>query len=99
MVGVDETGLLVLVADRAEVAADDLPVGVLADVVLGHLKHSEVEVGDWAEGAAGDDKKVRTGTTIETSPAYGYDIPAGPHGSHRRTTPPQSQRLLSRRVT
>ena len=55
MVGTEEAGLLVLVADRAEVAADDLPVGVLANVVLGHLEHAEVKVGDGAEGSAGDE--------------------------------------------
>ena len=54
MVCAEKPGLLVLVADRAEVAADNLEVGVLADVVLGHLEHAQVQVGDRAEGAACD---------------------------------------------
>ena len=52
VVRAEEARLLVLVTDRAKVAPDDLPVGILADVVLGHLEHAEVEVGDGAEGAA-----------------------------------------------
>ncbi len=51
----EKTRLLVLIADRGEVAANDLPVGILADVVLRHLEHAEVEVGDGAERAAGDE--------------------------------------------
>jgi hypothetical protein len=51
----EEPGLLVHVADRGEVAADDLKVGVLPDVVDGHLEHAEVEVGDGAERAARDE--------------------------------------------
>ena len=52
MVCAEKPRLLVLVADRTEVSADDLEVGILANVVLGHLKHAEMEVGDGAEGAA-----------------------------------------------
>ena len=55
MIRREQTGFLVLVADRTEVPADDLKVCVLADVVLGHLEHAQVEVGDGAEGAAGDE--------------------------------------------
>ena len=55
MIRREQTGFLVLVADRTEVPADDLKVCVLADVVLGHLEHAEVEVGDGAEGAACDE--------------------------------------------
>ena len=55
MLCVQKPRLLILVRDRAQVPAHDLPIGILTDVVLGHLKHSEVEVGDWAEGAAGDE--------------------------------------------
>ena len=55
MLCAEKARLLVLIAHRAEVAAYNLEVGILADVVLGHLKHSEVEVSNWAEGAAGDE--------------------------------------------
>ncbi len=51
----EKARLLVLVAHWTEVAADDLEVGVLADIVLGHLEHAEVKVGDWAEGSTGDE--------------------------------------------
>ena len=51
----EEARLLVLVRDGREVSADDLPVGILADVVLGHLKHAEVKVGDGTEGATCDE--------------------------------------------
>ena len=55
MVRIKKAGFLVLVRDRTEVPSNDLEVGVLADVVLGHLEHSKVEVGDGAERAAGDE--------------------------------------------
>ena len=55
MVCIKKAGFLVLVRDRTQIPPDDLEIGVLADVVLGHLEHSEVEVCDRAEGAAGDE--------------------------------------------
>ncbi len=54
MVCIKKAGFLVLVRDRTQVPSDDLEIRVLPDVVLSHLEHSEVEVGDGAEGAAGD---------------------------------------------
>ena len=51
----EETGFLVLVAHRTEVAPDDLKFCILANVVLCHLKHAEMEVCDGAEGAACDE--------------------------------------------
>ena len=52
MLCTEKTGLLVLIAHRAEVAADNLEVGILANVVLGHLEHAEVKKRDRAEGPA-----------------------------------------------
>lgn len=51
----EQARLLVLVAHGAEVAADDLKVGVLADIVDGHLEHAQVKERDRAEGPAGDE--------------------------------------------
>ena len=55
MLRIEKTGLLVLVRDRTEVPSDDLEVGVLTDVVLGHLEHPQMEVGDGAEGPTRDE--------------------------------------------
>ena len=54
MIRSEETWFVVLVTDGAKVAPDDLKVGILADVILRHLEHSEVEVGNGAKGAASD---------------------------------------------
>ena len=53
MVCAEKTRLLVLVAHGAQVAADDLEVGVLPGIVDGHLEHAEVKVRDWAERSTG----------------------------------------------
>lgn len=50
----EQAGLVILVADGTEVSTDDFKVGVLANVVLCHLEHAEMEVGDRAEGATCD---------------------------------------------
>lgn len=55
MIRRQESWLLVLVADRTEVAADDLKVCALTNVVLRHLEHPQMKVRDWAEGAACDE--------------------------------------------
>jgi hypothetical protein len=55
MVRREQSGLDILVTHGREVASDDLEVSVLTDVVFGHLEHAEVEIGDWAEGAACDE--------------------------------------------
>lgn len=39
MVRTQQARFLIHVADRAQIASDDLKVGVLANVVLGHLEH------------------------------------------------------------
>lgn len=51
----EETWLLVLVANGAQIAPYDLKIRVLADVVLRHLEHAQMEVGEWAERAARDE--------------------------------------------
>ena len=50
-----QTRFLVHVADRAEVACDDLKFCILPHVVPRHLEHAQVEVRDRAEGPAGDE--------------------------------------------
>lgn len=40
----EQAWLLVHVADRTEIPAHNLKIGILADVILGHLEHSEMEI-------------------------------------------------------
>jgi len=69
----EETRLDVLVAHGGEIAADDLKVCVLADVVSSHLKHAEMEVGDRAKGAACDeDDRCSGGIAL-----YGFETVGG----------------------
>lgn len=85
-----QPGLLVHVADRTEVAAHDLEVCALADVVDGHLEHAKMEVGDWGEGAAGDEDDGLLGGITECAlePVVGkhivYRWPACAHREQRR---------------
>jgi hypothetical protein len=53
VLGTQEAGLLVHVTDGTEVTSDNLVVGLLPSIVFRHLKHAEVQVGDWAERTAG----------------------------------------------
>ena len=55
MMSAEQTRLVVLVAHWTEIAAHDLEVGVLPDIVLGHFEHAEMEVGDRTEGPARDE--------------------------------------------
>lgn len=48
-----KTRLLVHVADWTQVTAHNFEVCVLSNVVLCHLEHAQVKVGNWAEGPAG----------------------------------------------
>ena len=74
MLCVQKPRLLVLVRDRTQVPAHDLPIGILTNVVLGHLKHSEVEVRDGAEGAAGDeDDRLLVRIPEEAGEAVGWE--------------------------
>lgn len=50
--GCKKTWLLVHVAHRTKVTTDDLEVGILPHVVLGHFKHAEVEVSYRTEAPA-----------------------------------------------
>ena len=81
----EEARLLVLVRDGREVSADDLPVGILADVVLGHLKHTEVKVGDGAEGTTCDENDgLLVGIAEDTGEAVGGKGVVGRIGELRR---------------
>ena len=51
--GTQEARLLVHITNGTEVTSDDLVLGLLSGVIFSHFKHAEVQVGDWAEGAAG----------------------------------------------
>ena len=50
-----EALLLVLVAHGTQVSTDDLEIGILAHIIDRHLEHPEMEIGDWAKGAACDE--------------------------------------------
>lgn len=50
-----EPGLLVHITDRAQISTKDFEVCVLSDIVFGHLKHAQMEVGDWTERATCDE--------------------------------------------
>jgi hypothetical protein len=51
MVCTEQARLLVLIRDGTHVATHDFEIGILANVVLGHLEHSQMQVGDGREGA------------------------------------------------
>lgn len=52
MICIEQTGFLVLITDWTEVASNNLEIGVLSNVILGHLEHAEMEVCDRTEGSA-----------------------------------------------
>lgn len=49
MVGAKKALFLVHVAYGTEISSHDLKVCVVSDIILGHLEHAEVEIGDGAE--------------------------------------------------
>jgi hypothetical protein len=53
VLGTQQAGLLVHITDGTEVTSDDLVLGLLSGIVFSHLKHAEMQVGDWTEGTAG----------------------------------------------
>ena len=55
VVCIEQTRFLVLIADWTEVSADNLKIGVLSNVVLGHLEHAEMEIRDRAERSTCDE--------------------------------------------
>ena len=70
-----EPGLLVGVADAGEVGADDFEAGVEAGVVGGHFEHAQVQEGDGAEGAAGDeDERGAVGALDPSAQARGGEF-------------------------
>jgi len=54
MVGAKQAGFLVHVADGTQEPTHNLEVCMLPDIILGHLEHAEVQIGDWAEGSTCD---------------------------------------------
>lgn len=50
-----QSRLLVIVTDRTEIPTHNLKLSTLSNKVNGHLEHAQMEVGDGAEGAAGDE--------------------------------------------
>lgn len=48
----EQSRLLVHITDWAEVPAHNFKIGILTDIVLGHLEHPQMEISDWTEGAA-----------------------------------------------
>lgn len=65
MVSTEKARLLVLVADRTEVAAHDLELGILADVIRGHFEDAEMEICEGREGAACDKDYRSLGRILE----------------------------------
>ena len=53
MMYTQEAGFLVLITNWAQVAPNYFEIGILSNIVFGHLKHSQMQVCDWAERAAG----------------------------------------------
>lgn len=45
----EQPRLLVHITDRTKISAHDLEVGILAYIIFSHLKHSQMEICDWAE--------------------------------------------------
>ena len=48
-----ETRFLVTVVHWTKISPDDFKGSALSDVIVCHFKHTEVEIGDWRERAAG----------------------------------------------
>lgn len=64
----DQTRLLVCVADTGEVRADNLEVGIETRVVGGHFEHAQVQEGDWREGAASNQDQRRALAVFDSAP-------------------------------
>ena len=47
-----QSRLLVHITDGTEVTAYNFAICILANIILGHLEHSKMEISDWAEGPA-----------------------------------------------
>lgn len=55
MIGAKQSRFLVLVRDRTDVSAHHFEICVLAGIIDGHLEHTQMEIGNWAEGSARDE--------------------------------------------
>lgn len=53
VLGTHQAGLLIHVTDGAEIATNNFVVSLLPGIVSGHLKHAEMQVGDWTERTTG----------------------------------------------
>ena len=70
--GTQEAGLLVHITDGAEVTSDNFVVGLLPSIIFRHLKHAEVQVGDWTERAACYEDEWLLGG-VSQDPLYAVD--------------------------
>ena len=65
--GTQETRLLVHITDGTEVTSDNLVVGLLPSIIFRHLKHAEVQVGDWTERTAcNEDERLLGGVSQDS---------------------------------
>lgn len=64
----DQSRLLVCVADTGEVRANNLKVGIETRVVCGHFEHAQVQEGDWREGAASNQDQRRAFAVFDSAP-------------------------------
>jgi hypothetical protein len=64
----DQSRLLVRVADAGDVGTNNLKVGVEPGVVGSHFKHAQVEEGDGREGATGNEDQRRTLAVFDSAP-------------------------------
>lgn len=72
--GTQEAGLLVHITDGTEVTSDNLVVGLLPSVVFGHLKHAEMQIGDWTERTACyEDEWLLGGVSQDPLQAVGWE--------------------------
>ena len=55
MIGAKQSRFLILVRDRTYVPAHHFEIRVLAGIIDGHLEHTQMKVGNRAEGSARDE--------------------------------------------
>lgn len=45
----EQSRFLIHVADGTQISPYDLEIGILPNIIFGHLEHSKVQVGHWTE--------------------------------------------------
>lgn len=52
MMGAKQARLFVHITDWTQISSHDFEIRVLPNVILGHLKHAQMQIGDWTERSA-----------------------------------------------